>query len=191
MISIRALVLWILRRTDVPVGGRGFAPAPGALAMPIAFVVAALIELVVLHLLIPWEWLRWTLAALTVISLVPILGSVAAQKVYPHVLRGGDFLVRSGGRPIASIPVADIAAVVSRHRYSPTEATVTEGALILPTGDGTNVEIDLRRPVTVRLRGLLPSMTSAGEVTTVRLSLETPADVIAALDPRSSQTAQR
>lgn len=191
MIAVRALWRWMRRRPDIPVGYRGFAPPPGALAMPLAFTVAALVELVVLHLLIPWEWLRWTLAILTIVSLIPLLGSVAAQRVYPHLLGEGTFLVRSGGRMAATIPVADIAAALPRRRYSPTEAMVADGALILPTGDGTNVEIDLSRPVDARLHAPLPSMRGAGPVTTVRLNLERPADLITALASRPGDAVQR
>lgn len=181
MIALRAVWLWVRRRVEVPAGARVLRGRSGSLAVPIAFLVATLIELVVLHLLIPWEWLRWSLAAATIAGLLPVLGSVAAPRVYPSYLLGDQLVLRSAGRLAATVAVGDIARVTPRKRYSPTFPEIADGVLSLADGDGTTVEVDLRTAVTARLTGMFPGMDRDGEVTTVRLSLESPPELIAVL----------
>lgn len=81
----RSLFRWVTRRTDVPAGTVGFAYI-GAVALLLwAFIVVSAIELVVLHLILPWETIRLTVDVLSLWGLTWMLGLTASFNVYPHL----------------------------------------------------------------------------------------------------------
>ncbi|WP_280396507.1 hypothetical protein [Nocardia carnea] len=164
------LWLWLRRTTDRD--SRAQQPltsARGVLALPSAFLVATLIEVVVLHLLIPWVWLTITLAVLSLWSLVALFAVVVADIVYPHYLTGQEMVLRRSGRVVARVPLDRIAAVAECRRYNQTAPAFEDGRLFLAGPDGTTTDLTLRDPVAVRIDSLLPSARIAAE--TIRLSL--------------------
>lgn len=165
----RSLWMWLRGRTDRP-DGPVFPSAKGALGMPAAFAVATMIEIGVVHFLVPWPWLNLTLAVLSVWSLMLLFGMVATDVVHPHHLAGDTVVLRRSGRVVAAIPLADLAAVTARARYDKTSPEVDGNTLHLPTQDGANVALSLRNPAETRLSGRTPT----AQVTTVSLRVDDP-----------------
>ena len=153
--TLRALWLTARRRTDPPTGvlltyGRGLA---GTVA---AFVVVTAVETVVLHLLVPVDWLRDLLLLLSVYGLVAVLGLVLSRSAYPHHVAGGRLHLRCGVQEVLALDLRDVTQVVVRRRIGVVGLwpSVADGALHLPSLDGTSLDLELSRPVTAPgLRG--------------------------------------
>ena len=88
--TLASLGRWIARRPDVPAGAVPIGYSRGTLGIPIAMVVAALIELVAIHLLVPWPAVQLVLDLLGVYALIVVLGWLAGRIVRPHLLVSDD-----------------------------------------------------------------------------------------------------
>lgn len=184
--TVRALWLWARRTTDIADSGyRPLRAAEGTLALPLAFVVATLIEVAVLHLLVPWAWLSVVLGVLSLWSLLLVLGTVAGDIAYPHYLTDRELVLRRAGRWVAVVPLDRIAAVIARRRYEHTGAVVAEGRLFLAGPDGTTVDLVLHDEVGVRVESLLPGGRFAGAVRQISLYLDEPFPADAVTGPRA------
>jgi len=152
--ALRALALTARRRTEPPDGMR--LPYGRGLAGPVtAFLLATGVETVVLHLLLPAGWLRDGLTVLSGYALVAVLGLVLARTAYPHVVSAGRLHLRSGVTDVVAVDLADIAQVVVRRRIDTVGLwpTIADGTLHLPSLDGTALDLELTRPLTVPALG--------------------------------------
>ncbi len=181
--SYRALWMWLRRRCDVPAGAVALPARRGTAALPAAFAVAMIVEMAALDLLLPWPWLRIAVAAVSLWSLAMLGGIVALGRTRPHYVSDRALVLRSAGRTVAAIDLADVAAAASRRRWSPTTAGVDGTRLSLPNQDGTRLDIALRSPVPARLAAW-PRRARVHQVDTVSLHLDDPAPLLAALARR-------
>lgn len=150
--TYRSIWLWARGRdADVEPGAIVFRSTEGTLALPIAFGVATLIEVVALHFLIPWQWLRIALAVLSVWSLVAVFGYLARHRVHPHCLTSSSLVLRQSGQVVATIPRSDIASVAPVRRFAETSARIAGSTLHLPNLDGTNIDVRLTQTVAARI----------------------------------------
>ncbi|WP_264887453.1 hypothetical protein [Dietzia sp. NCCP-2495] len=174
--TLASLGRWIARRPDVPGGAVPIGYSLGTLGMPAALAVAALIELVALHLLIPWPTVRLVLDLLGVYALLVVLGMLAGRIVRPHLLTSDELVLRSGPHGCARIPLDALAAVRLDRRLSPTNAELVSEPgreiLALPGADGTRLTLALARPVAATVPGMPWSSPPAREVTEVRLHVD-------------------
>ena len=142
--------------------------------MPAAFLVATVLELIVLHLVIPWAWLSIALGVASVWSLVVVFAVVVADIVYPHYVTDRELVLRRSGRVVARVPLPLIETVAPCLRYNHTATAYEDGRLFLAGPDGTTVDLKLREPVAVRVDSLLPSGRIAAELSRISLSLDEP-----------------
>lgn len=142
--------------------------------MPLAFLAATLLEMAVLHILIPWAWLSITLGILSLWSLLLLFAVFVADIAYPHYATDRALVLRRGGREIAVIAFDRIAAVTVYRRYNHTGTALDSGRLFLAGPDGTTVDVTLHEPVDVRVRSPLPSGRIAAAVTRISLFLDHP-----------------
>ncbi|QCB49934.1 hypothetical protein E5720_07475 [Rhodococcus sp. PAMC28707] len=170
---------WVRGRTDVPQHGLALVAHQGTLAIPTAFGVATLVELVVLHLVLPWPWLRLLLAVVSIWSLVALLGSIAIHRVHPHYVTDTRLVLRQSGSTVLSLCRNDIASVVLVRRFSETTPTIRDGRLFLPNANGTSVDVTLRGQVDAQLPALIPKYRQAGSVGQISLCLDHSADFVA------------
>ena len=113
---------------------------------------ACVIELLAVHLIVPWHrlgswsWLQWLALALSAYGVVWLLAWWAAQRTHPHLVTDHDLVLRLGALVRLRIPLHHIGAVGPRRRGG-----AAEGRLMLGGPDGwTNLDIDLIEPVTWR-----------------------------------------
>ncbi|USI92386.1 hypothetical protein [Rhodococcus pyridinivorans] len=152
--SYRAL-WFLIRRRRIGVGPdvTTIGYTRGTMSVPIAWLVASVIEIAVVHILVPWEWLRWTLLIVSVYSLLPLVGWLADRVVNPHLLTRDGLVLRSGHQVVAHIDVDNLQRCIPRHRFQPTETSVDGEVLFLPGPDGTDLDLVLAEPV----EALLPA----------------------------------
>ncbi len=112
----RSLFLWMTRR----VPGQG----PGALSFtyanqvsPVlgAFIFVSAVEAPVVHLLLPWDNLRFILLGISVWGLGWMVGFLASMRVFRHLLDGTGLRIRRGTTVDLRIPWSAIRSVESRR----------------------------------------------------------------------------
>ncbi len=154
----RALSRWLRRRPDVPSGADAF-PYAGAVTPVIwAFVVVSAIEVVVVHVVVPWETLRWVLDVAGVYGVLWMLGLLASLRTAPHVVDDVGLRVRSGTSVDLVVPWEEIAAVRVRRRSVEGSRTVhlhSDGprrAVSVNVGASTQLDVELRTARVLPLR---------------------------------------
>ena len=181
--TYRSIWLWARGRdADVEPGAIVFRSAEGTLALPIAFGIASLIEVVALHFLVPWQWLRIVLAMLSVWSVVAVLGYLARHRVHPHYLTSSRLVLRQSGLVVATVPRSDIGAVVSVRRFAETTARVAGSTLHLPNLDGTNVDVRLTQSVAVRIPTLFGRAADPSSIDRICLYVDDPGVMVRELE---------
>ena len=174
--TFASLGRWIARRPDVPAGAVAIGYSRGTLGIPIALSIAAGIELVAVHLLIPWPTVRLILDLVGIYALLMILGLLAGRIVRPHLIVGAELVLRSGPHVCARVPLSDVTEVRRDRRLSPTSAAIeTDGdrdILALPGPDGTSLTVVLARPVEAAVPGLPWGRPELREVSEVRLHVD-------------------
>jgi hypothetical protein len=169
----RSLFLLVTRR--VPGRGPGVetfsyvrAPAP----VIGAFIFVSALEMVVVHLLLPWETVRLIVLVVSVWGLLWMIGYLASLKVFPHLVGPDGLRVRSGTSADIAIPWEAVAAVRQRRGSVSSQRRVElergdDGTVVsVPVLKLTRVEVVLRRPTTVALPG------GPEQVTAVRLNAD-------------------
>ena len=108
---------------------RARAAGPGARAFsysrqvsPIigAFIFVSLVELPVVHLLLPWDAARIAALVLSVWGLLWMVGLLASMKVYPHLIDDAGLRIRYGTTTDIRVPWEAVASVTARRRSVPT-----------------------------------------------------------------------
>ncbi|WP_430334758.1 hypothetical protein [Rhodococcus sp. ACT016] len=181
---IRSLWLWCRGRIDgAGEGVSTFGYTAGTLAVPVAFLVASIVEAVALHLLVPWQWLRVVLLVLTAASLVAGACWFAARAVHPHLVTAEKLTLRSGRDTILVVDRNRIVRAVPTRRFDHTTAGIHDDRFYLPGPDGTVIDIDFDAPVYVG-NGARVGSPRPATVTGVSLHVDAPRDLCARLSMR-------
>ncbi|CCQ16208.1 putative uncharacterized protein [Rhodococcus sp. AW25M09] len=178
----RSLLLWMRgRHAPVSADSTVFTATRGTLAMPLMFGAATVIEMAVLHLLIPWLWLSAAVAALSMAALVALASSIALARVHPHVLSAEALTLRTSGTVVATVNRASIASARIHRRYGVVSPALDEGRLVLPNQDGTNVAIELSVAIPVLVPAILQRWQISGTAHSLSLQVDDPAALVASL----------
>jgi hypothetical protein len=150
----RSLGLLVARRTHGT--GPGAQPFPYARQLtPVlgAFVFVSLVELPVVHLLLPWATVRLVVLVVSVWGLLWMLGLLASMKVFPHVIDHAGIRARYGFDVDIRVPWSAIETVTTRRgsvggsgrvRLDGTSASI-------PVLNQTRVAVALRAPTMLEL----------------------------------------
>jgi hypothetical protein len=151
----RSLFFWISRRVPgmspraQPFSySRQIAPIIGA------FIFVSLVELPVVHLLIPWDIVRLAVLIVSVWGLLWMVGMLASTKVFfPHLLDEHGLCIRYGAGIDIRVPREAIATVRAKRRSAPTKKTVgVDGSVAdVAVMKQTRVDVVLRGPTTIEL----------------------------------------
>jgi hypothetical protein len=112
----RSLARWVARRPRVPAGAAPFAYVGAVAAVLWAFIVVSAIEVVAVHLLLPWETVRLVVDILGLWGLVWMIGMLASLSVHPHLVDGAGLHVRYGAGTSVTVPWEAVASVAARRR---------------------------------------------------------------------------
>lgn len=166
------LVRGVFRRPDIPPGATAFTHHRAMRAVRWTFVGVLVVEVGVVHLLVPAGPLRLILLALGLYGLVWVAGYVlGAGPVRPHLVTADRVVVRCGLTTDIVVPLAALAdARPARRSRERTASRQLDGrTLHLVDNGGTSLDLDLRSPITVPLpRG------RTGEVDALRAWVDDP-----------------
>jgi hypothetical protein len=148
--------LWwaVRRRRAVAPGQTAFSYTSRIGVMLWTTIALTPVEIVAVHLLLPWPTARVVVLVLSVGSLVWMLGFAFALQQRPHVLDGERLAVRFGSLREVVVRVADVvdarAATTVDHRRN---LEVTDGQVVLSVLGESSVRVQLRPGATVELDG--------------------------------------
>ena len=154
----RSLFRWVTRHPDVPSDAVAFAYIGAVAAILWAFIFGSATELMVLHLILPWETVRIIVDVLSIWGLAWMLGMMASLRVHPHLVSDSGLRIRHGATTDMAVRWDDIATIRVRERSRDKSRAVQldrdEGSAVLNVviGSRTNVDITLRGPLVVQLR---------------------------------------
>lgn len=112
------------------------------------------LETVVVHVLVSRPPLRWSLFALGVYGVLGLVAFDLTMRQHPHVVRGGELLLRFGHFRTARVPLDDLARVrkyVSNAHQRTVE--IGDGGLALSFMGGTTVELRFSPAAAVEVDG--------------------------------------
>jgi hypothetical protein len=185
----RAALLVLRRRRDVPPGS--VAIEYSAQLRPRFRVFALLLpfEIVVVHLVVPWETARTVLLVLGVLSALWFLGLLATLRAYPHTVDREELRLRWASFHDHRVPTCSIGSVrrVRRTWGGWSTGAVVDGTLVLDVDGETDVLVGLVEPVPLDL-----GRHGRTTVTAVALWADDPAAAVAAIrtaaDPGATAT---
>lgn len=148
----------IARRPAVPKGGTGIGYHRPVLTVLFIFIGLSAVEIPILDLIVhQWPTVRITLLVLGIWGVTWMVGLLCAMLMRPHSVGPDGVRVRSGLELDVPIGWDDIASVaISRRVDEPTQPRITGSEYAERMQDETNIEIELERPVAIRLPGLAP-----------------------------------
>ena len=152
-----SLVSWLLRR-PLPPGSFSYQRDSLVWGLVVLVVVSAPAEILLFHVLLPWEWLKTLLLILGIYGVFWVFGYAASFSRFPHRLTNAALLVRSGAMGDAIVPLASVASVtVARQKFDMGVSGIHEGAAggaaaFVVNGE-TQVLIELATPITIRKIG--------------------------------------
>lgn len=170
----RSLFRWLTRRPDVPAGAVGFAYVGAVSVLLWAFIVVSAIELVVVHLILPWESVRLIADILSLWGLLWMLGFTASLTVHPHLVGDHGLRIRNGAATDITVPWDAVATIGIRERSREKSRALQldrdehGNALNVVMGSRTNVNLTLHRPLDLALP------TGHESVTQIRLYADDP-----------------
>ena len=157
----KSLARFVARRPDVP---RGATPASyvGAVSVLLwAFVIGSAVELVALHVALPWERVRLAADVLGLWGLMWALGYTASNYVYPHLVSETGVRLRNGHHVDVEVPWDAVERAGARERSVEGSRSLIcdDGVLSVAVGGRTNVDLRLSRPLRVPVRGTTATVT--------------------------------
>lgn len=151
------IVRWARRRPDLG--------APGSLPVPYVEIVrttfwlwigASALEMVAVHFIVPWPWVRWTLLVVSLWGLVWMIGFLAGLIVHPHLIEPDRVRVRNGHTIDAVIPINSIDLARTYVTSRPSSKTITiddddPTHLYIAVSGQVNIHLTLTHPIHVDL----------------------------------------
>src|SRR5688500_3089953 len=149
---------WLLRRRPLAPNEFSYRGRSIIGTMMVVVLVTGPVEMLLVELLVPWAWVRWTLLILGLYGAIWIAGLYASMRVRPHRLDTGGLRLYHGILAEGFVPYSDISEVQQGRRpvRSRSEGLLhvpQEEATYLPMGGRTDVTLRLNRAVAVE--GLL------------------------------------
>lgn len=134
------------RRNGVRSGVRGFSYAKGSMSVPIVMTVFTVLEAALIHLLVPWAWLRIVLLVVAIYALVLVLGVLASRVVNPHLVSDERLVLKWGHKIVLDSPLSNIETVAAVSDHSFTQPAVESNRMVLTSLSSTNVQITFKDP---------------------------------------------
>lgn len=183
------LYRWMVRRRPLAPNEFSYRSRSIIGGLMAVFLITGPVEILLIELLVPWEWVRWTVLILGLYGAIWIAGLYASMRVRPHLLDASGLRLYHGLLAEGFVPYTDISEVQQGRRpvRSRSEGLMhvpQESATYLPVGGRTDITLRLNRPVAVE--GLL---SSAPPATTIHLAVDDPSRFTDVLNRQRALTA--
>ena len=170
-----AFLRWCFRRRDVPAGAEPWPYA--ALVAPVLWlwIFGSASEVVVFHLVIPWDSVRVVVDVISIWGLVWMLGTLAAYRIRPHLLLADEVRIRNSVYHDIAVPTSAIVSGAVREADLPSSMRALQVTRDDDSGQ-VSVGVSGRTNVVLSLRPATPLRTAKGVVAadTARLWVDDP-----------------
>lgn len=148
MRTLMSLVILLRgRRSGVRPGVQGFSYAKGSMSVPIVMTVLTFLEAALIHLLVPWAWVRIVLLVAAIYALVLVLGVLASRVVNPHLVGSERLILKWGHKTVLDTPLSNIETITAASNHTFTQPAAEDDRMVLTSLTSTNVRITLMVPV--------------------------------------------
>lgn len=151
---------WVTRRPLVPHGARGFTFHRHELPVLVAFAVLGVVEIAVVHWLLPWPAIRIVALVLGVMGVLWVLGYLASLSTRPHYVTDRTLAVRVDAHTMIRVERSTITTVAVRLNHIAEDGVQTapsadgDGAFVAIVRHGqTNVNVSLVHGTTLDVPG--------------------------------------
>lgn len=145
----RSLFLALAKKRVVPAEALSFSYTKGTMAIPTAIIAVSLVEIVIVHLIVPWQWLRVGLLVFSVWGILLVSGFFASRIVHPHLVTGESLILRWGLQTVLSTGHDNVVSVRKHVHHAYTQPAVEGERLILTQFQSANVSLHFAEPVVV------------------------------------------
>lgn len=148
---------WVRRHPDEgPPGSLSFSYVNIVRGTIWLWIGASALEMVAVHFIVPWPWVRWPLLIVSIWGLIWMFGFLAGQIVYPHLVEPHRLRVRNGHTVDAVVPISSIESVRTMVRSRPSSKTITldeddRNHLYIAVSGQVNIHITMSEPIQVDL----------------------------------------
>ena len=139
--AFQSLVLALAGRRRFPEGAVPVGYAQGMMTLPVAMAVVTIVEVLIVHLLVPWLWLRILLLILSIWGVLFLFGFLATRIVHPHFVTTDALHLRWGRTTVLTVPLSAIAVAVRHTHHADTQPRAEDGLLVLTQFQSTNVKL--------------------------------------------------
>lgn len=150
------LFRWISRRPEqLGSGAETFSYADALTPIMAAFIIGSMVEIVAVHLVLPWRIAQYIALVLGVYGLLWMVAMLAGIRVHPHVTTPSGLRIRHGTMFDQTIPWAGVASVHTRlHSLNQgsriqVDRDKSRATLHVTVSQQTNIDITLRNPIDV------------------------------------------
>lgn len=182
-----SLVLAVTGKRRAPTGAVFFGYTKGVMAVPVAIVMVSLVELVAVHLLVPWQWLRIVLLIVSIWGVLFVAGFFAARIVNPHLVSHDDLTLRWGLQTVLSTPLSNVVSAGRHANHAATQPDVGGNRLILTQFQSTNVMLCFAEPVVTEAPVPKKHRPVDVRVTEVQLFVDEPGAFLHAVAPSQDE----
>ena len=148
--ALRSLGLWVRgRKVDVRPGDQPVDYHRSLRTTILALVGLSVLEIMLVHLLIPIAWLRVVLLLLGVYGSVFAMAYLAGLAVRPHVFTAQGILLRFGSNHALRLSWCQVESLGPRlaSRRNPSGLAIADGVASLAVGGSTNLALRLNAPL--------------------------------------------
>lgn len=177
----RSLFRWITRRpVELGPTGEPFGHAGSVKLIMFAFIGVSVVEIPILHFLIPWDTIRIIALALGAYGLVWMIGLLASVVIHPHILDDTGIRIRNGMMIDARLSWESIDRIQSHSMTLPPgsrsvllERSGDRVVLVLAVAGNADISVIFKEPTIVGV-----AKTKGEPVDEVRFSADDPPALI-------------
>lgn len=153
------LARWLGRRPDHGTAGALVVPYVGLVRTTIwLWIGASVVEMAVVHFIVPWPWVRWPLLVVSIWGLLWMLGFLAGLIIYPHLIEPTRVRIRNGHTVEVIVPISSINDVRTQTKSLATSRTIQcaeddDQHLFVAVSGQVNIHLALSEPLKAELPG--------------------------------------
>lgn len=176
--------LLISGKRHIPPGAQSFGYTSGSLSIPAALVAVSLVEIAVVHVLVPIPWLKIVLLVFSIWGVLVLVGFFAVRVTHPHYILDSTLYLRWNHSTVLCTPLRNIlyAGAHSEHAY--TYPQILDSTLILTNFQSTNVRLRFHEPVPAEAPVSRRQKVDDFHATEVLLHVDEPQSLLSALSAK-------
>lgn len=175
------------KKHQVPPGAVPVGYTKGTMMFPAVMAVLGVVELVIVHILVPWQWLQIVLLIVTIWGVLFMLGFFATRIVHPHFVTTDELHLRWGHKTVLATPRSNVLTATLHTNHVHTQPYAEGERLVLTQFQSTNVMLRFVEPVAAAAPVSKKQLPEGFHASEVLLRVDDPEAFLQALAPLSEE----